>query len=53
MVDNIGEDDNEKLEIDIEPNSIDEENHLYVTITDYNGTVYEGRLYPNKSEENK
>lgn len=43
--------DMEKLEIDIEPNGIGEEEHLYIVVTDYNGTVYEGRIYPTIKKE--
>ena len=45
--------DMEKLEIDIEPNGIGEEEHLYVVVTDYNGTTYEGRIYPLVKEKEK
>ena len=42
----------ETLEIDIEPNAINEEEHLYVTITSDNGSVYNGRLYLVEEDDN-
>lgn len=36
--------DNELLDIDIEPGAADEDEHIYVCITTEDGECYEGRL---------
>ena len=33
-------------EVNVEPNADDEEEHVYVTVIDQDGSVYEGRVYP-------